>query len=85
MTASGAGVTVGVRFSGVMVRLFEACSFLAAARAGSFLFLSIVGEQLRLGSCVRGSLCRGCYGLSDYCDGIYERCTMVMMAVGKMR
>lgn len=84
MATSGAGVTVGVRFSGVMVRLFEACSLLAAARAGSFLFLSMLRSSSVGVACA--AVCVGALVcLSDYCDGIYERCTMVMMAVCKMR
>ena len=65
MTTSGAGVVAGVCLSGgVTVRFFEACSFLAAARAGSFLFLSISASSYTKVACAAGSLCRGRCGLS---------------------
>lgn len=55
---------MGVRLSGgVAVRFFEACSLLAAALAGSFLFLSIFANQLDR-SCVRSGLCWVRCGLS---------------------
>lgn len=70
MAGSGAGVVAGVRLSGgVTVRFFEACSFLAAALAGSFLFLSIfAGGPLGRVACAAACLCRTQWSKCDYCD-----------------
>ena len=83
---SGAGVVAGVCLSGgVTVRFFEACSFLAAALAGSFLFLSIFADSPTGGvvacaaACYRGTLWSKC----DYSDRMYGRSTMIMMVVRK--
>jgi hypothetical protein len=44
-SGSGAGAGVADRWGGVIVLLFAACSARAAARAGSFLFLSIAAAS----------------------------------------
>ena len=85
MVTSGAGVAAGVRLSGgVTVRFFEACSFLAAALAGSFLFLSIFASSLAGVACA--AACTGTlWSKCDYCDCRYEGSTMIMMVVCRVR